>query len=218
MKLRTITELFDKVNMNNVTAHPPKRGNNIDSIETALYRYTFKDPNLPQSPNYIVTLSSYTIYPPYKQQTMRDIIRVISAKATAAIQIMDDPPTVQSLGIDLETEESLTDLTNLGNSIYVYSKLVAILINHIQETRIPEFIRYFGSEADMDITYHRLNTTMAKKYPQLAYDKISDTVYINRDYYNKNKKYFETLKTSNDQEIAQYKQDKNKRRHKNHSL
>lgn len=142
MKLKLITEVFDQLSLDGVTVNGEI--------------YSYKDPSLPNSPVYKVTIDYGTDSMIFANQIRKAVGSIIcySLYLTA------------STGGGWRSE---FNLTNLNNSFFVYGKMLACFIDYCQKNGLPHFIEFYGMDDTMELAYDKLLKLVGRKYPELAF-------------------------------------------------
>lgn len=142
MKLKLITEVFDQLSLDGVTVNG----------ET----YSYKDPSLPNSPVYKVTIDYGTDSMIFANQLRKSLGSILC----------------YSLYLTASNEggwKSEFNLTKLNNSFFVYGKMLACFIDYCRKNGLPHFIEFYGMDDTMELAYDKLLKLVGRKYPELAF-------------------------------------------------
>ncbi len=162
MKLQMILEVFERLDLEGVQIRDLGHGYRAGKI------YYFRDPNLPNSPTYNVTI---------EELEFDDIMDLMFVNSF--VKLLGE---VKCYSLFLTTDVNQFQLTKLDNAFFVYGKMLACLVDYCQKFGTPHFIEFSGADKSMDLAYDRLLKSFGRKHKDFAYvpyeDNLKRGVYI----------------------------------------
>lgn len=162
MKLSVINEVFERFDMEGIKTKGLGHGYRNGEV------YYFKDPNIPNSPTYYVTVEEL------EKEDVQDVMFV-----NKFFKLLGD---VKCYSLFLTTDVKSFELTKLDNAFFVYSKMLACLMDYAGKNGLPHFIEFTGADKSMDLAYERLLKSIGRKFPDFAFvpyeDNLKHGVYI----------------------------------------
>lgn len=173
MKLKNIiNEVFNTQHTQNYT----------HKQQGKVHRYTFTDPNIPNSPEYAVYLNIQDNYNDIIYQLTKTIPPYLNIDPQIEEKITEnEKPALTKISLEINTTEYARYApTNLNNQYYVYSTLLQILQDAFNKDNII-LILFQGSIPKMDLIYNRMLKQIAKQNPQMTYTPYQENTYIRKD-------------------------------------
>ncbi len=170
MKLRVISELFDRLSLDDVSF----------SMDGKNYSYEFSSNGM-----------DYEVVFDYENDMSSSFGDSYDDEYDESDYVLiSDIPYIETLSklkvgnvysIELRANQSPT-ATGMNNPQIVYSKMLACILDFLtreaKSSRSLPILRFSGLEGDMDVIYDRLLQRMNRQYPKFSYSPYVDEVYI----------------------------------------